>query len=46
MLVLWLLVWLFNSTPDIYEDGEWNNWAVGLVVCGVIDLLFYFRKAS
>lgn len=36
MTFFWLLVWLLNSTPDVHA---WNNWAVGLLVCVVIDLL-------
>lgn len=39
MLFLWLCVWLLSGTPDVTFSGHWNNWAVALVICGVLTLL-------
>lgn len=34
MTLIWLIVWLVNSSPDLYA---WNAWAIGLCVCMFID---------
>lgn len=39
MTFLWLIVWLLKDTPSVDFSGEWNNWAIALVVCAVIDLV-------
>ena len=38
MLVIWLIVWLVKDTPHVDFSGEWNNWAIALVICGALDL--------
>lgn len=35
MTVLWLIFWLANHTPQVYM---WNNWAIGLGVCLLINI--------
>lgn len=39
MTFIWLIVWLVKDTPSIDTSGDWNNWAIALVVCIAIDLL-------
>lgn len=36
MTVLWLIIWLVNETPQVFM---WNNWAIGLAICLIIDVL-------
>lgn len=36
MTVLWLCVWFLSHTPPV---EMWNEWAMGLAVCLVIDVL-------
>ena len=48
MTVLWLIVWLVSNTPQVQFKGEpiaeWNNWAIALAVCLVIDLIGAIRS--
>ena len=39
MTVIWLIVWLFNGTPQVLMFGAWNTWGVALGVCLAIDLI-------
>lgn len=36
MTLCWLLIWLISDTPNV---NMWNAWAIGLLVCVIIDLL-------
>lgn len=42
MTVFWLIAWLLSSTPELHQ---WNNWAIALVVCLILDF-FGAMKAS
>lgn len=35
MTIFWLIVWVLSHTPRVYM---WNEWAIGLAVCLIIDL--------
>lgn len=37
MTVIWLIVWLFQSTPPV---GDWNSWMIALVICAGLDVLW------
>lgn len=41
MTFIWLLVWLLNYTPPVFM---WNNWAIGLAVCLIIDFTGWLNK--
>jgi hypothetical protein len=43
MTVIWLIVWLLASTPDVAVFGPWNSWGIALMVCFGIDLLGVLR---
>lgn len=34
-LVIWLIVWLIEGTPQV---EPWNAWLVSLIVCAVLSL--------
>lgn len=34
-IIIWLIVWLLNGTPELYQ---WNNWAVALTICLVLEV--------
>lgn len=36
MTFLWLILWLLSDTPKI---EQWNNWAIALIVCVIIDFM-------
>lgn len=39
MTIIWLVVWLLNSTPDVdFGNFGSNPWAISLVICLAIDL--------
>ena len=38
MTVLWLIFWLLDGTPDVVFSGQWNNWAIALVICLALDI--------
>lgn len=37
MTVIWLVVWLFSSTPPVHASGD-NSWFIALIICAAIDL--------
>ena len=39
MTVIWLVVWLVNSTPPVEVINSWNNWGIALAICLLIDVL-------
>ena len=36
--LVWLIVWLIKSTPNLEWFGSWNDWAVALLACIVFDV--------
>lgn len=43
--VLWLIVWLIAETPTVSFQPT-NDWAIGLIVCIVLDLISAFGSKS
>lgn len=41
MTFFWLILWLVNRTPEVFM---WNNWAVGLGMCLLIDFCAFFGR--
>lgn len=38
MTIIWLIVWLVQDRPELDFDGQWNNWAIALVVAVFLDV--------
>jgi hypothetical protein len=43
--LIWLIVWLVQGTPNLEWFGSWNDWAVALLGCIVLDV-FSGQKAA
>lgn len=49
VLLGWLVVWLLSDTPQIVMEGaikDWNEWAIALVICAVIEVLWMLSKSE
>ena len=42
--LIWLIVWLFQGTPNLEWFGTWNDWSVSLLCCLIFDV-FSGREA-
>lgn len=38
MTVFWLIIWLLSGTPNV-QFSPANAWAIGLIVCLIIDVM-------
>jgi hypothetical protein len=43
--LIWLIVWLVQGTATLEWFGSWNDWAVALLGCIIVDV-FSGREAA